>query len=147
MRNTEDNEVNITVMDPQCNHLASRCWYKVFGVFLFTVCLQVNPKNKGFDHLCCFGRSDAATYHSVNAQISPALQLKHIFTLSSPEKTTGLEICLNAQCPIGPKSSNIQFSQSTHCATKDVAGVFREAKHIQLQVAPLLVPLPRRWRR
>lgn len=63
----EDNEVNIGVMDPLCNHLASRCWHKVFGVFLFTICFGWNSKNNGFHHFCCFGKgwtTDAAPDYS-----------------------------------------------------------------------------------
>lgn len=65
----EDNEVNIGVMDPQCNHLASGCWHKVFRVFLFTLCLVWNSKNNGFDHFCCFGKGwtiDAAHFWHTN---------------------------------------------------------------------------------
>lgn len=73
----EDNEVNIGVMDPLCNHLASRCWHKVFGVFLFMLCLEWNSK-KIMD--LTTSDANAALDDYFQMQISPVFHMISLYS-------------------------------------------------------------------
>ena len=96
----EDNEVNIGVMDPQHDHLASRCWHKVFGVFLFTLSLNGTPKIIDFTTFLLDEVEPLMPHQIILSTHKFRQPLEDIFIfvfrLSSPDKTTGLEICLNA---------------------------------------------------